>query len=233
MVHHIFPPEGKVVIAELSISWVSNRLGHWRWPFPYRRRGNVEYDERSLNALKECEAILVEDLSSARLRALAHVEGVNIFYEISAEYWKEGASELSLKGRMYDLSPGQSFSERLEGAAVLVTARDAITWLERQGIRDTDPYFPHCLRAPPTPGVPLRKSQYERNAFIDQAVFRLHRDGAPRGRGAQAKFEEAMRAWYEDNIGKPPKKRTIRNYVREAFRRFHLENEMRLGNQSE
>lgn len=223
MVELIFCPEGTLLITDLSIAWVSKRLGHWRWVTPFGSTQRTERDKRALKTLVDCERKLLEDLADRKLLAVAHVDGMPRLYQIPEDYWLIESAAVSLQGRLFDLAPGQFFAANLAGAPVLVEKQNALAWLKKEGISDTDPYFPSNLLPQPPASSSPRKTQHPWLDFVDEALRHLGDQGAYSGQWRQAALIRIMQAWCITTWDEEPSLSSIKNYVKEAERRFNSE----------
>jgi hypothetical protein len=242
---HIFLPEGfgpffsTISINDLNLALAHKRLGRI-WPTPTRKRvwspftdrwvwGRAPSDRRVVRAKIWCDGKMLGDLRSGLLIAHTHCDATGQFRRIPTSYWHEEIAGLTLRGRMLDLEEGQTFAKEVAGNTVLVTGENARAWLEQQGITDTDPFFPDDLRMQNRPTHLPRNARYDWPSFENEAVARLHDEGAFCGKWNQARLEEHMLEWCGINWEKEPSRRIVRQHVKDAVRRFLSEKRIGLA----
>lgn len=245
MIKYLFPPEAfappyiTIPISDLILSVTARQLG--RVP-PVRRRTKVRdplsgrmvwtrpADRATAAAKAACEQQILKDLQSRALVAHVHSEATGQFRTIVADFWLEPFSGLTLSSTIFDIEDGhrRTFPPQLDRSTVYVRGDNAISWLSSQGITEDDPFFPDCLRSQ-RKAPPHRRTRYDWPAFEKEAVSRLHDEGAFSGEWRQARLEDQMLRWCQENWGKEPSLRIVRDRVKAAFRRFMEEKRMGFG----
>lgn len=166
---------------------------------------------------------MLSDLQSGTLIAHAHSELTGQFRLVPALFWDEEFAGLAICGKLLEFKEGQNLPKEIAGTTIYVRDDHAKAWLNQHGITEIDDFFPDQLRTQKRVEHPFRRSRYDWPPFENQAVERLLDEGGISSNWVQADLEREMLEWSAAKWGREPSLRMVRDHVKAAITRFHVE----------